>query len=44
MDAGPPSWDGEAKMFSFFLRKAGHQPLMCTLAMRPLRAGTEPDI
>ena len=36
MDAGPPSWDGEAKMFSFFLRKAGHQPLMCTLAMDAL--------
>jgi hypothetical protein len=36
MDAGPPSWDGEAKAFSFFLRKTGHQPVTCTLEMDAL--------
>jgi hypothetical protein len=36
MNAGPPSWDGDAKTFSFFLRKTGYQPVMCTLAMDAL--------
>src|SRR5437763_13564460 len=33
MDAGPPSWDAEAKTFSFFLRKLGHEPVRCILAL-----------
>ena len=36
MDAGPPSWDAEAKTFSFFLRKSGREPVMCILAMDAL--------
>jgi len=32
MDAGPPSWDAEAKTFSFFLRKADREPVLCILA------------
>ncbi len=41
LDAGPPSWDGDAKTFSFFLRKAGHQPVMCTLAMDALETAAQ---
>lgn len=33
LDPGPPSWDAQAKTFSFFLRKSGREPAMCTLAM-----------
>ena len=33
MDAGPPSWDVEAKTFSFFLRKPGREHVLCILAM-----------
>jgi hypothetical protein len=36
MDAGPPSWDAEANRFSFFLRKPGHQRILCILAMDAL--------
>jgi Protein of unknown function (DUF1488) len=36
MDAGPPSWDPEARTFSFFLRKLGRAPVMCILAMDAL--------
>ena len=36
MDAGPPSWDAEARTFSFFLRKPGREPVMCILAMDAL--------
>jgi len=36
MDAGPPSWDAGAKIFSFFLRKLGREPVMCILAMDAL--------
>jgi hypothetical protein len=32
MNAGPPSWDAEARTFSFFLRKSGLEPVMCILA------------
>jgi hypothetical protein len=32
MDAGPPSWDAEAKTFSFFLRKPGRERVFCILA------------
>src|SRR5438034_7729105 len=36
MDAGPPSWDPEAKTFCFFLRKLGREPVKCILAMDAL--------
>ena len=36
MDAGPPSWDAEAKTFSFFLSKPGHEQVLCILAMDAL--------
>ena len=36
MNAGPPSWDAEARTFSFFLRKSGREPVMCILAMDAL--------
>ena len=36
MDAGPPSWDAEAKKFSFFLRKPGREPVLCILALDAL--------
>jgi len=36
MDAGPPSWDAEAKTFSFSLRKLGRETVMCILAMDAL--------
>src|SRR6266481_2057721 len=32
MNAGPPSWDAEARTFSFFLRKSGRETVMCILA------------
>jgi len=36
MDTGPPSWDAEAKTFSFFLRKLGQEPVLCILAIDAL--------
>ena len=36
MDAGPPSWDAEAKTFSFFLHKPGHERVLCILAVAAL--------
>ena len=36
MDAGPPSWDAEAKTFSFFLRKPGRERVLCILAVDAL--------
>jgi hypothetical protein len=51
MDAGPPSWDAEAKAFPFFLRKPGRDvnprfgcARECRAIERPLRAGTEPIV
>jgi hypothetical protein len=43
MDTGPPSWDAEAKTFSFFLHKQGRERVLCILAIdgwrtRPSRA------
>ena len=32
MDAGPPSWDADAKTFSFFLCKSGCDRVLCVLA------------
>jgi hypothetical protein len=36
MDAGPPSWDAEAKTFSFFLHKSGRERVLCILAIDAL--------
>jgi Protein of unknown function (DUF1488) len=36
MDAGPPSWDAEAKTFSFYLRKSDRERVLCILAMDAL--------
>ncbi len=36
LDAGPPSWDPDARAFSFFLRKLGCEPVTCILAMDAL--------
>ena len=41
MDAGPPSWDAEAKRFSFFLRKPGREPVLCNLAMDALEEAVQ---
>jgi Protein of unknown function (DUF1488) len=36
MDAGPPSWDPEAKRFSFFLHKRDQESVLCIVAMDAL--------
>ena len=36
MDPGPPSWDPEAKTFSFFLHKRDQESVLCILAMDAL--------
>jgi alkylhydroperoxidase family enzyme len=36
MDPGPPAWDSEAKMFSFFLHKRDHESVLCLVAMDTL--------
>ena len=36
MDVGPPSWDAEARTFSFFLRKPGRERVLCILAIDAL--------
>jgi hypothetical protein len=36
MDPGPPAWDPEAKMFSFFLHKRDHESVLCIVAMDTL--------
>ena len=36
MDAGPPSWDPEAKTFSFFLQKRDQESVLCIVAMDAL--------
>jgi len=37
MDAGPPTWDAEAKTFSFFLHKSGREPVLCIVAIDALQ-------
>jgi hypothetical protein len=41
MDAGPPSWDAEAKTFSFFLHKPGRERVLCILAMDALEEAAQ---
>jgi hypothetical protein len=36
MDPGLPSWDPEAKTFSFFLQKRGSESVLCFVAMDAL--------
>jgi hypothetical protein len=36
MDAGPPSWDAEARTFSFFLHKQSRERVLCILAIDAL--------
>src|SRR5438128_7523433 len=36
MEAGAPSWDAEAKTFSFFLHKSGRERVLCILAIDAL--------
>jgi hypothetical protein len=36
IDAAPPSWDAEAKTFSFFLQKPGRECVLCILAVEAL--------
>ena len=36
MDPGPPSWDPEAKRFSFFLHKRDQESVLCIVAMDAL--------
>jgi len=41
MDASPPSWDAEAKTFSFFLQKPGHERVLCIQAMDALEKAAQ---
>lgn len=41
MDAGAPSWDAEAKTFSFFLRKPGRERVSCILALDALEQAVQ---
>jgi uncharacterized protein DUF1488 len=41
IDAAPPSWDAEAKTFSFFLHKPGCERVLCILAMDALEQAAQ---
>jgi Protein of unknown function (DUF1488) len=41
MEASPPSWDAEAKAFSFFLHKPGHERVLCIVAMDALEKAVQ---
>jgi hypothetical protein len=41
MDAGPPSWDVEARTFSFFLHKRGRERVLCILALDALEKAVQ---
>ena len=41
MDAGPPSWDADAKTFSFYLHKPGRERVLCILAMDALEKAAQ---
>ena len=41
MEAGPPSWDAEAKTFSFFLEKQGQERVLCTLTVDVLEQAAQ---
>jgi hypothetical protein len=45
MDPGSPSWDPEAKTFSFFLHKRGRESVLCIVAMdAPENAAQSADL
>jgi hypothetical protein len=41
IEAGPPSWDAAAKTFSFFLRKPGHERVLCILTIDALHMAVQ---
>jgi hypothetical protein len=41
IEPGPPSWDAGAKTFSFFLRKPGHERVLCILAIDALHTAVQ---
>jgi hypothetical protein len=41
IDVGSPSWDAEAKTFSFFLHKPGRERVLCILAMDALEQAVD---
>jgi hypothetical protein len=41
MDPGPPSWDPEAKTFSFFLNKRARESVLCIVAMDALEEAVQ---
>jgi hypothetical protein len=41
MDAGPPTWDAKAKIFSFFLHKWGRERVLCTVAIDALEKAAQ---
>ena len=41
MDDGPPSWRPEANAFSFYLRKSGHDRVLCILSIDALEGAVQ---
>ncbi len=41
MDAGPPLWSSEAKTFSFYLHKPGHDRVLCVLSIDALEGAVQ---
>jgi hypothetical protein len=44
IDANPPSWDPDAKAFSFFLHKPGHQRVLCILSIDALENAVQSSV
>lgn len=41
IDPDPPSWDADAKTFSFFLHKPGRERVLCILALDALQQAVQ---
>jgi Protein of unknown function (DUF1488) len=41
MDAGPPSWNADAKTFSFYLHKTGRERVLCILSIDALQGAVQ---
>ena len=41
MDDGPPAWRPEANAFSFYLRKSGHDRVLCLLSIDALEGAVQ---
>jgi hypothetical protein len=41
MDPGPPSWDPEARTFSFFLQKRDRESVLCIVAIDALEIAVQ---